>query len=106
MKKKYMITTVFIAIVILLVVIGILLMGLFGFKQYIRAVELEDAPDNYVNISETEIQEYPALKKAIDSPGKSIEISSSENDALLDLFNGERTNIKYLDNFYQIQWSA
>ena len=97
MKKKYVITMVLIAIVIILMIIAILLGGLFKWKQYIRAVELEDVPDSYINISEIEIQEYSALKKAVESPGKSIEISSNENDVLLDLFNGERINIKYLE---------
>ena len=106
MKKKYVITTVLITIVIILIIIAILFSGFFKWKQYIQAVELEDVPDSYINISENEIQEYSALKKAIESPGKSIEISSNENDALLDLFNGERTNIKYRDIFYQIQWST
>lgn len=71
---------------------------------------LDKEPDNFINISEQQMEQFPGLKVGINSTEESqlVEISSDEWYKLRDLFFGHYGlgeyggDIKYQDEYYAI----
>lgn len=105
MKKKCIIIPLLTGFIFLLIIIGVFLIPLFSIKQYILVLKLEEIPDNFINISESNMQNYPTLRKAVVSPRINIEIKSDENNELLAFFGNSTTNFNYNNNYYKLLWS-
>jgi hypothetical protein len=102
MKKQLVI----VGIAILIVIVG--LSGCIGPAQSIYARRLNKEADNFVNMTEEQMKNFPLLKesiltnKSIDKAYPSEEIIKL--DGILEYFN---TNvIYYQDEYYEIQFTA
>ena len=92
-----------------LIAIGIAVLlicvGLSGcaFPSYaIHAKKLEVIPDNFINISEEKMVEFPHLKEAVTTQYV-IDTPKEEFDVLTDLLNTTATGfIKYNGEYYEI----
>ena len=74
--------------------------------QEITAEEITTDPDDFYNMSEEEIQSFPSLQKAIQSPGSGIETTREEYRAIVDLISEHGSIIKYQEKFYQLAVSS
>ena len=70
--------------------------------QYIDAEKLYEIPDDYVELSEEQMNDFPHLKEAINI-GDGVETPKAEFNTLFELLYAEDTkNIKYNDEYYEI----
>ena len=79
------------AIIILFIYIG--LSGCNGFYIGVTAKRLDREPDNFVNITEEQMQNFPHLKEAI-LLNKTIEITDSNEETKL------RGVLEYFDTYF------
>ena len=68
--------------------------------------EITTEPDDFYNMSEEELQNYPSLQEAIQSPGSEIETTRDEYNDIVDLISNQGSIIKYQDKFYQLAVSS
>ena len=75
-------------IVVLFICVG--LSGcIIGPRYYIIAVKVDEEPDNYINMTEDLMDNYPYIKKAIGSGGNYTQIPGEELDRVQEQGNGE-----------------
>ena len=73
------------------------LTGCIGPTQYIDAEKVYEIPDNYVEISDEQMNDFPHLKEAINT-GDGVETPKEEFSNLFDLLDAKDTKfIKYND---------
>ncbi len=71
-------------------------------SQGICANKLDEIPDNFVNMSEQHMDEFPHLKEVVISQ-ECVDTPKEEFDALKDLLDTEDTDfIKYNNEYYEI----
>jgi len=87
-------------IIVLLICVG--LSGCVYPSQGICANKLDEIPDNFVNMSEQQMDEFPHLKEAVISQ-ECFDTPKEEFNALTDLLDTTATGfIKYKDEYYEI----
>ncbi|MDW7731506.1 MAG: hypothetical protein SCH66_03635 [Methanolobus sp.] len=81
---------------------------------YIRAEELLDEPDNFVEFSQNELEKYPYIQKAVSSPGNEIKVPYEDEDVMknIDEFgkmlqSNDTMFLKVDNNYYNIhvEWA-
>lgn len=77
-----------------------------GGNGHIRAERIFQKPQNYINLTQQEIEKYPHLIEAFNSSGRTIEIPSDEWYALKDFFGGYSKYISYQDRYYYVGLSG
>ena len=71
------------------------------------AVKVDEEPDNYINMTEELMDNYPYIKKAIDSGGNYTQIPGEELDRVQELLENNDTDfIKYRNKYYEIGFAA
>ena len=72
--------------------------------QHVRVIKLDEEPNNFIIITEEEMNNYPSLKKAIET-NDSVQTPYKEFTELHELFEDIR-NFKYLDDYYYILFGS
>lgn len=71
------------------------------YSKSIEAEKLEFVPDEFVIVTEEELEEYPALKKAIESPGLCFSVDPGEWKRTIDFLNEKGAyEIKIGNDYY------
>jgi len=76
---------------------------LMGDEGTIFAEKLDEEPDNFINISEQQMEQFPGLKEAINSTEEMVEISSDEWYKLKDFFQGYDAYMEYQGKYYYVR---
>lgn len=93
MKPKFFLFFIF-------VILSIVLSGCEELDQFIDAEILDEEPDEYINITEEQMNDFPHLKEAIQSD---TYVKTPRDEYLaLDNFLSEIRNIKYDNKFYKV----
>lgn len=81
---------------------------------YVRAEQLSEKPDNFMELSQKELENYPYIQKAVSSPGTEFKVPYEDENAMnnLDEFgeilqSNETYFLKFEDNYYNIhvEWA-
>ncbi|WP_410507058.1 hypothetical protein RSJ42_09450 [Methanosarcina hadiensis] len=77
------------------------------YSKSIEAEKLEFAPDEFVIVTEEELDKYPLLKKVIESPGVDFSANPEEWERTIDFLNEKGAyEIKVKDNYYGISFAT
>jgi hypothetical protein len=69
----------------------------------IYAERIFQKPQNYINLTQQEIEKYPHLIEALNTTDRHIETPSDEWYALKDFFGGYFKYISYQDKYYYVR---
>lgn len=74
--------------------------------MYVRAAELLERPDKYVEINLIELEKYPYIKEAVSNPGKEVKLPFEHDESVtqfMQIMNSNETqNLKVSDKYYEI----
>ncbi len=92
---------------IIVIVLTVWLIVVFRPENWIRVEKLKKEPDNFLNMTEEQMQNFPHLKEAIIT-NKSVDVNSyqtevSKLEGILEYF--DTRNICYHDEYYEIYHS-
>ncbi|HOW15851.1 hypothetical protein [Methanosarcina sp.] len=77
------------------------------YSKSIEAEKLESVPDQFVIVTEEELDEYPMLKKAIESPGTYLSADPGEWERTIDFLDEKGAyEIKAGNDYYSISFST
>ena len=79
-----------------------LLCGCESLENGVMAVELDEMPEEFITMSEEQMDNFPHLKEAISS-GKIVTTPLEEYKEISNLLEDIR-NIQYMDKFYKIMF--
>ncbi len=82
MKRNTGLKIIAASLIVLVVVYFFLAIYSPGAGLYIRAEELPDEPDNFVDFSQNELEKYPYIQKAVSSPGNEIKVPYEDKDVM------------------------
>jgi len=76
---------------------------LMGGDGSIFVEKLDEEPDNFINMSEQQMEQFPRLKESINSTGEHVETPSDEWYELKDFFQDYYAYIKYQGEYYYVR---
>lgn len=75
-------------------------------EYWIETEKLEIVPEKFAIITESEIEEYPALKRALKTAGESFTVDSAEWKRVEEFLQLKGSNVVKVDNdYYQVHLS-
>ncbi|HIH73888.1 MAG TPA: hypothetical protein HA306_00890 [Methanosarcina sp.] len=86
MKTKIKILVAISFVILAICLIFFLMIYQPGAGMYVRADELQDPPEKYVEFSLADLEKYPYVKEAVMNPGKEIKLPFG-NDKNMDEFS-------------------
>lgn len=113
-SKKWSLVFILKAFIVSLVPLLLISAAFFAYGAYsheyfksIEAEKLESAPDEFFIVTEEELDEYPVLKKAIESPGVYLGEDPGEWEQTIDFLNEKGAyEIKVKDDYYRIYFAT
>jgi hypothetical protein len=80
-----------------------------GAGLYVWAEQLPEEPDNFVELTQDQLENYPYIQKAVSSPGNEIKVPHEDEDVMKNLnefsqilLSNEIEFLKVGDNYYDI----
>jgi len=107
MKRPNINLSSFVIIILFITLFG--LSGCMASKQYLEVIRLDEEPENFVNVSEQQMKDFPHLNEAIKFQDEFIDTPYEEFYRLRDFLEDEETKvvnnyIKYKDEYYKIRF--
>lgn len=105
-KEKNIITISIVFLAILGLLYFFLAVYQPGAGMYVRATELPEQPDKYVEITLLELEKYPYIREAVSNPGKEVKLPFDHDESVtqfMQIMSSSGTqNLKVGDKFYEI----
>ncbi|WP_340819989.1 hypothetical protein [Methanolobus sp. WCC4] len=105
---------IFVFLAVFLLAIFFSVIYLSGPGLYVYAEQISEEPDNFMELSRSELENYPYIQKAVSSPGTEIKVPYKDVEVMknIDEFgellqNNETYFLKVGDGYYNIhvEWA-